>query len=157
MIIRFGEEKDYSQLAEIKWIHAAEDDLDYGEHNLEDVDKFEFTSRFITFLKEHKEYRIFVAEENNFVVSAMFVCEIPKLPKPNGHAESIAYLTNVFTVKKHRNKGIGTQLLNYIKEYLTERKCELILVFPSEKSVEWYERNGFTNVNEVFQCNLTEE
>lgn len=32
-----------------------------------------------------------------------------------------------------------------------------MLVFPSENSIEWYERNGFTNVNEVFECDLTEE
>ena len=157
MIIRLGKEKDYSQLAEMKWIHAIEDDIDYGEKNLDGVDKSEFISQFITFLREHKEYQIFAAEENDVVVSAMFVYRIPKIPKPNGHAQSIAYLTNVFTLKNYRNKGIGTKLLNYIKEYLTEQKCELMLVFPSENSNEWYERNGFTNVNEVFECDLTEE
>lgn len=121
MIIRFSEEKDYPQLAEMKWIHSAEDDIDYGESNLKGVDKAAFLSRFMKFLREHKEYEIFVAEENNVVVSAMFVCRIPKIPKPNGHAESIAYLTNVFTLKDYRNKGIGTKLLSYIKEYLTEK------------------------------------
>ena len=157
MIIRFGEEKDYTQLAEMKWIHGAEDDIDYNENNLDGVNKSEFISRFTEFLREHKEYEIFIAEENNVVISAMFVYRIPKIPKPNGHAESIAYLTNVFTLKEYRNKGIGTKLLKYIKKYLTEQKCELILVFPSEKSISWYERNDFTNINEVFECDLTEE
>ena len=57
------------------------------------------------------------------VVSAMFVYLISKLPKPNGNAKYIAYLTNVYTKKEYRNKGIGTQMMNYIKSYLMEKKC----------------------------------
>lgn len=31
MEVRFAEEKDYIQLAEMKWLHCEEDDEDYGE------------------------------------------------------------------------------------------------------------------------------
>ena len=157
MTIRCGKEKDYRQLAEMKWLHGAEDDIDYGEHNLDGVEKEKFISEFVRFLKDHDDYRIFVAEENDIIISAMFVSLIPKIPRPNGKAENISYLTNVFTLKEYRNKGIGTELLKYIKAYLADLKCELILVFPSCNSIKWYERNGFTNENEVFVCELTEE
>ena len=74
---------------------------------------------------------IFVAEENGIIASAMFVHLIPKLPKPNGQAEYIAYLTNVFTKIEFRSKGIGSKLLTYIKEYLIGMKCELLFsTFP---------------------------
>ena len=39
MKIRIANEKDYSELAFMKWEHGAEDDIDYGEHNLDGVDK----------------------------------------------------------------------------------------------------------------------
>ena len=90
-------------------------------------------------------------------LSAMFVYLIPKLPKPNGNAKYIAYLTNVYTKKEYRNKGIGTQILNFIKDDLVKKKCELLFAWPSDNSIAWYQRNGFSEDNEIFECPLCEE
>lgn len=65
--------------------------------------------------------------------------------------------TNFNLIKEYRNKNIGTELLTYVKSYLAEQKCELIFVWPSDKSVRWYSRNGFSKENEIFECALTEE
>ena len=157
MEIRLANEADYNELALMKWEHGVEDDIDYGEHNLDGVNKDEFVEEFFAFLKAHKEYEIIVAEVNGIVVSAMFVYLIPKLPKPNGNAKFIAYLTNVYTKKEYRNKGIGTQIMNYIKSYLIEKKCELLFAWPSDNSIAWYQRNGFSEDNEIFECPLCEE
>ena len=157
MEIRLANEADYNELALMKWEHGAEDDIDYDEHNLDGVNKDEFVEEFFAFLKAHKEYDIIVAEENGIVVSAMFVYLISKLPKPNGNAKFIAYLTNVYTKKEYRNKGIGTQMMNYIKSYLIEKKCELLFAWPSDNSIAWYQRNGFNGDNEIFECPLCEE
>ena len=157
MELRLAREYDYLQLAELKWLHGEEDDMDYGENNLAGADKNLFTEEFVRFLQEHKEYLIFVADDGNTVVSAMFVNKVPKVPKPNGKTRYIAYLTNVFTRREYRNQGIGTELLTYIKGYLVEHKCELLFVWPSEKSMSWYERNGFSPENELFECGLGEE
>ena len=157
MEIRLANEADYNELALMKWEHGVEDDIDYGEHNLDGVNKDEFVEEFFAFLKAHKEYEIIVAEVNGIVVSAMFVYLIPKLPKPNGNAKYIAYLTNVYTKKEYRNKGIGTQMMNYIKSYLIEKKCELLFAWPSDNSIAWYQRNGFNEDNEIFECPLCEE
>ena len=157
MEIRLANEADYNELALMKWEHGVEDDIDYGEHNLDGVNKDEFVEEFFAFLKAHKEYDIIVAEGNGIVVSAMFVYLIPKLPKPNGNAKFIAYLTNVYTKKEYRNKGIGTQIMNYIKSILIEKKCELLFAWPSDNSIAWYQRNGFSEDNEIFECPLCEE
>ena len=157
VIIRTAEEKDHVRLAEMKWQHCAEDDEDYGESNLKNADRQKFISEFTDFLKANKNYEIWTAEADGTVVSAMFVYLVPKVPKPNGNSKYIAYLTNVFTVKEYRNKTIGTQLLNAVKKSLTEKKCELVFVFPSDNSVNWYVRNGFYRENEMFECDLNEE
>ena len=157
MIIRIANEYDYNELALMKWEHCAEDDIDYAEHNLDGVNKDEFVEEFVAFMKAHQEYEIVVAEENSIVVSAMFVYLIPKLPKPNGNAKHIAYLTNVYTKKEFRNKGIGTQILNFIKSDLAKKKCELLFAWPSDNSIAWYQRNGFSEDNEIFECPLCEE
>lgn len=157
MDIRLAGERDFRQLAEMKWLHAAEDDIDYGEHNLNGVDKPKFIGQFVEFLKADDHYKIFVADDSGVIASAMFVCEIPKIPKPNGSSNSIAYLTNVYTRPEYRNRGVGTLLLGHIKNYLTDRKCELVFAWPSDNSVNWYERNGFLQNGEIHQCVLGEE
>ena len=87
----------------------------------------------------------------------MFIYLVPKVPNPNGNSEYIAYLTKVFTKEEYRSKGIGTKMLNYIKEYLKNLKCELIFALPSENSVKWYNSNDFTTNNEIMECILIDE
>lgn len=100
-------------------------------------------NKVVKFLNEHSEYKIFVAEENNIIISCMFIYLVPKIP--NGESECIAYLTKVYTKEEYRNKGIGTGIINYIKKYLIDLKCELIFAWPSNNSTEWYKKNGFSN------------
>lgn len=157
MQIRLADEKDFLQLAELKWLHCAEDDVDYGEHNLDGANKDDFILEFTDFLKADKNYKTFVVEEDNVIISAMSVYLIPKLPKPNGNAKYIAYLTNVFTKKEYRNNNVGTELLNFIKQYIANERGELIFVWPSANSVNWYVKNGFYQENEIFQFDLIGE
>ena len=154
MELRMAQEKDYMRIAEMKWLHCEEDDADYNTTNLAGADKNKFLEEFIGFLNEHKEYKIFVASDNDVVISSMMVYVIPKTPKPNRKQQYISYLTNVYTLKEYRNKKIGTELLTFIKEYLAQEECELIFAWPSEKSVNWYIRNDFKQENEIFECSL---
>lgn len=154
MVIRMAKEQDYIQLAEMRWLHGAEDDEDYGESNLIGVDKEKFISEFVDFLKMNEQYKIFVAADGDVVASAMFVYMIPKVPKPNENVKYISYLTNIYTRKEYRNNGVGSELLEYIKEYLRKEKCELIFAWPSDNSMKWYARNRFSQKNEIFECEL---
>lgn len=157
MNIRLASEKDYLQLAEIRWQHAKEDNEVYGEKNTVSISKEEYFSKFIDALKKEDKYKIFIIEENHKIISSMYVYMIPKIPSPNHHSKYIAYLTKVFTDKEYRNKKLGTELLNYVKAYLIEQKCELIFVWPSEHSIRWYKQNNFTEENEIYECILTDE
>lgn len=154
MELRIAQEKDYKQLAEMKWLHCQEDDADYHTTHLDGADESQFIKEFVEFLNVHKEYQVFVACDNDVIISSMFVYVIPKTPKPNRRQKYISYLTNVYTLKEYRNKKIGTELLTYVKEYLAKEDCELLFVWPSQKSVNWYARNDFKQENEIFECSL---
>ena len=154
MEIRMGKEEDYQQLAEMKWLHCEEDDVDYHENNLAGADKEGFMAEFAAFLTAHPEYKIYVACDGETVVSAMFVYLIPKTPKPNRAPKYIAYLTNVYTRKEYRNQGIGTVLLQYIKEALAKERCEMLFAWPSAHSINWYARNDFNSDHEMMECDL---
>lgn len=93
-------------------------------------------------------------EKNEQIIAAMFVTMIRKVPKPNKKESYIAYLTNVYTLKEYRNQGVGTEMLFYIKNYLKQNRCENIIVWPSDKAIDWYARNGFKSENEILECEL---
>ncbi len=45
-------------------------------------------------------------------------------------------------------------MLSYIKNYLKQNRCENIIVWPSDKAIDWYARNGFKSENEILECEL---
>ena len=59
MVIREVQDRDFVQLAEMRWTHAVEDDETYGEHNTDGVTKSVFIEEFVAFLYTNKEYKIF--------------------------------------------------------------------------------------------------
>lgn len=152
-MIRLAKHSDYLQLAEMRYLHAVED----NEVDLTDFDKEKYFADFIGFLKRENQYKIFVSVEGKKVISAMYIYLVPKIPMPKQTSKSIAYLTKVFTLKEYRHKGIGGQLLSFIKNYLKNISCELIFVWPSEESIKFYERNGFSQENDICECTLNEE
>ena len=120
-LIRLAEEKDFLQLAEMKWEHSAEDDVTYGEKNIVGVDKQAFINDYITFLKNDSTYTIFVLEQNDVIFSAMYVAIINKVPKPKVTKSYIAYLTNVHTMNEYRNKGFVKELIFECKNGLKKK------------------------------------
>lgn len=91
MQIRMLQPGEEMQLARMKWLHCQEDDRDYGEHNLDGAEYATFAAEFTAFLRVHPEYRVYVAAQGDTLAAAMFVYVIPKVPKPGGYAQSIAY------------------------------------------------------------------
>lgn len=155
MDIGFAKIEDYKQLAELKWMHMEDDDVDYGEDNLTGIERDGFMEDYVTFLKTNSYYKIFVAMEDGLVLGTMYLGVLPKLPNPKSEAKSIGYLTSVYTRKEYRNQGVGSRLLVHLKKYAAQEKCELLFVWPSDHSRKWYERNGFSNQNEIFECGLS--
>ncbi|MNP46328.1 Acetyltransferase (GNAT) family protein [compost metagenome] len=60
-------------------------------------------------------------------------------------------MTNVYTVPDHRGKGIGSRLLKNIEEWAKTNEYEFIIVWPSEWSVDFYERNGYKHCKEPME------
>ncbi|WP_240335300.1 GNAT family N-acetyltransferase [Paraliobacillus sediminis] len=62
------------------------------------------------------QWFIWVAEENGEIVSHIFIELIHKVPRPGRVIYPFVYMTNVFTSKEYRNKGIGSKLRRYDTE-----------------------------------------
>ena len=153
MIYRQATESDFPQLAELRWIHLSEDE---EEKDLSCYDKKIFLKEFTKFLKQElkRNYRCFVAEDKNQIISNIYLGLIPKTPKPYPDTRQIGYITNVHTLKAYRSQGVGTKLMNYVKEYARKTDCELLFVWPSDRAVPYYKRLGFQIDNDVMECPL---
>ncbi len=60
-------------------------------------------------------------------------------------------MTNVFTIKEYRNKGIGSKLLTTINEWTKENSYEFIIVWPSDDSINYYKKNGYIHCTEPME------
>ena len=88
-------------------------------------------------------WHVWVAEIDARIVSHVFVALIDKVPRPVRENSKIAYLTNVYTRPAFRRQGIGAQLVRRAQAAAREADVELIIVWPSDESVDFYQREGF--------------
>lgn len=54
-----------------------------------------------------------------------------------------AYIQDFAVLKKFRNKGIGAEILNFIKNFLIKKEFKWIGLISEKKAVSLYKRYGF--------------
>jgi len=92
-----------------------------------------------------------VAEENDKIVSHIYIELIHKVPRLRRETYPFAYMTNVYTVPEYRGKGIGSKVLREINKWISENKYEFVIVWPSEDSIPYYERNRYVHCKEPME------
>lgn len=63
-------------------------------------------------------------------------------------------MTSVYALPEVRNQGIGSLLLRRVIEWAKEQRLELLLLWPSERSVPFYERAGFVRSPDALELHL---
>lgn len=150
MIYRLADEKDFPQLAQMRWDFRQES----GEE-IAVVSHTEFIENCLEFLQnEAKNYAYWIAENDGEIVSHIFVHQINLIPRPCQIKDAFAYLTNTYTKPNFRGKGIGGELLKNVIEWAKDEDFELLLVYPSEESINFYGRLGFESDKEVLKLVL---
>ncbi len=141
IVIRLATQSDIGELVEMRRDFTFED-IDPNERNTRpgyEADCRRFLADAITSGRWH----IWVAEVGGQLVSHLFVALIEKVPRPVREDRRIAYLTNVYTRVAYRNQGIGARLIKRAQEAASDADVELMIVWPSDESVEFYTRQGF--------------
>jgi ribosomal protein S18 acetylase RimI-like enzyme len=82
------------------------------------------------------------------IVSHAYLVLIDKVPRPVRENARIAYLTNVYTRPNFRRQGIGAEVIRRAQDAARAADVELVIVWPSDASVEFYKRAGFKEPNE---------
>lgn len=155
MEIRLATEKDINTLAEMRWELRTE--VHPGKITCTKDEFLDYCRQFLLRRMMDDRWVLWVAEEQDQVISQLFVQIVEKVPRPGRFQDAWGYVTNVYTLPERRNQGIGSQLLQKVVEWAKEKDLELLILWPSEQSIPFYERAGFTSTNIIMECILREE
>lgn len=150
MELRLAHEKDIDQLIKMRWDFTLEDYPKMGEG----TEYSTFEKECGDFLEEaigSGEWFIWIAENDSRIVSHIYIELLKKVPRPGRITNPFAYMTNVYTVPEYRGQRVGSKLLFKVNEWAAEMKYEFIIVWPSESSIEFYGRNGYTHCKEPME------
>lgn len=152
MNFRLANKEDFEQLANIRWDFRMESGEEKAAMSRED-----FVAECINFFESKAEngYHFYwVAELNGEIIAQVFVHKVDMIPRPCKIDDQFGYLTNDYTKPEYRNQGIGSKLLKTAIEWAREEDLELLIVYPSERAISFYERAGFSGENDVMELTL---
>ncbi len=153
MEIRLAKPSDSKELAEMRWDFQLEEPSETSS-----IEKQEFVSICTKFLEDKlssQQWKCWIALNNSKIIAHVFLQKIDLVPKPqNLNIKQFGYVTNTYTKPDFRNQGVGKKLIEQLVSQAKVEGLETLIVWPSEKSIEFYKRAGFTDKNEVLELNL---
>ncbi|MEI6287327.1 MAG: GNAT family N-acetyltransferase [Bacillota bacterium] len=152
MNFRLATENDIPELCALRWEHESEVDDTVANQSI-----VEFEKAFSRFAKEaiaSGNWAFWVAEDKDVIIANVFINRVRKVPKPQKLVAEIGYLTNVHTKIEYRNHGVGTTLMKHVAAWARDNSVELLFLWPGERSVVFYERLGYSSINDVMELDL---
>lgn len=151
-VYRIAGSADAAALAELRWDFRRENARTPPVHS-----KDEFLQACSTFFAEGIKRRDWVhwaAESDGMLIACISVYVLVKIPKPDALHDAFGYVTNVYTRPAYRNRRIGSHLMERVVEWAKEQNLEELIVWPSERSIPFYERAGFVEDVEALRLEL---
>ncbi len=149
---RIATEDDVTALAKMRWDFRLEENPATPKY-----DQATFVDACSEFLRQglqNQQWTYWVAEQDGLLVAHIFIQRIAKVPKPNRLADAFGYVTNVYTCPAFRNQGIGSQLMKQVIQWSLVQDLENLVVWPSERSVPYYQRAGFVGNTEAMELSI---
>jgi GNAT superfamily N-acetyltransferase len=138
--IRLASAADADELARLRWDFSPDEIAASGQIFDEFRDGFR---GFAAPALASGNWAVWVAEERQRLRANIWVEIIPKVPRPGRFGARWGYVTNVYTEPDLRGQGVGTRLLESVIAWAREERLEILIVWPSEESIRFYERAGF--------------
>ncbi|TDQ27840.1 GNAT family N-acetyltransferase [Tenacibaculum caenipelagi] len=147
MIIRFAKTTDLPQIIDLCEQHA---EFEHAEFEKKDKEKLLMKSIFGKFpsLK-----CLVVVSENTIVGYATYMKQFS-----TWNADFYIYLDCLFLTEKTRGEGLGTALIEKIKEYTKTESCTIIqwqTPYFNKKAIRFYQKiGGVSKTKERFSMNI---
>jgi GNAT superfamily N-acetyltransferase len=145
--IRQADPSDVEELARLRWQSTIED----GEA----TESWEtFLASFQAFAQAalaSPAWSIWVLADGQALLGTVYIQIVAKVPRPNDNPRAYGYVTGVYLEPSVRNRGLGSRLLEAAIANARLRGLDLLLLWPSERSVAFYERLGFGGSAEAME------
>lgn len=89
------------------------------------------------------KYSSVIALEDEYIVAAAGVCCYQKPPSVTGGSGVVGYVTNVYTRKEYRGRGIGTQLMKNLNDFARQKRIDKLHLGATADGVEIYKSVGY--------------
>jgi GNAT superfamily N-acetyltransferase len=145
--------EDVADLARLRWELYAEQ-----EGAREPIETY--TDRFVGFALQalaSDRWRAWVARGTTGPVAAMWLQTVARVPVPGKHAGPIGYLTNVYVSPDHRDRGLGTRMLERVLGWCRGQGYSCVITWPAARSRPFYRRGGFDRPDEPFVVELVRD
>jgi GNAT superfamily N-acetyltransferase len=151
---RLAAPEDISILAEMRWENRQERGYESPPAPENNVDFIQVCQRFLEAALSSGRWYIWVAAEGDDLVSHIYVQMIEKVPRLSCFHPCFGYVTNVYTRPSWRSEGVGGNLLEAVIDWAKEEGLEMLVLWPSQESVEFYQRAGFKEGMEAMELHL---
>ena len=119
-----------------------------------------YTDRFVGFALQalgSDRWRAWVARGPSGLVAAMWLQTVPRVPVPGKRAGPIGYLTNVYVRPEHRDRGLGTRMLERVLAWCRDQGYSCVITWPAARSRPFYRRGGFDRPDDPFVVDLVRD
>lgn len=153
MNVRFAEARDVNEVLGLLDELIKEVNLKRGQRAPKGIEGQEARREIFSKLLEREDVKIFVAEDNGHLVGVcdLFILPIMRRGNYHGHIEDLVISKNV------RGKGIGSMLLNAVKDYCKQQNINVIKLTSGLELVsahKFYEKNGGKFEEKMFRFDL---
>ena len=152
MIYRLAKVEDATFLAKMRWDFRRADRP--GEAVLPENEFLTFCTEFMEHGIVSGDWAFWIAEEEDEIVSHICILIVSKLPQLDRLHIKRGFLHNVYTRPEYRNRGIGSELMRHVLDWARLSGIGDIALWPSDRSVPFYERSGFSSDQKVMKLTL---
>lgn len=145
MSIRIEKASEY-EIGEVTKLRIAYLQEDFGNIEEQDLQRMEET--LPQYFRNHlnRDLTVFVAKENDEIVSCAFLLIVEKPMSPAFLTGKTGTVLNVYTKPEHRKKGYARQLMNALLKEARERDLSVVELKATEDGYHLYKSVGFEDV-----------
>jgi GNAT superfamily N-acetyltransferase len=149
MNYRMAREPDLPHLSRMRWDFMREGSETTPVASQEAFERY--CTQFLAQALASGQWTYWIAEHADEIVAHVFVHLIRPVPRPDRLEDRYGYVTNVYTRPPYRSRGIGTALMQRMIAWAQAREVALLIVSPSERSIPFYQRLGFSEQTEFME------
>ncbi len=150
--------------------------IEYRKANLDDVEQIKYlyeeffshnanqqpayykaaieSGKYPTYIIKSENEMLFVADNNGKIIGLIHTSEDKTPPFDCYISQSFVIIVDLYVLPEYRKQGIGTELLNKVKFWSTEREVdyiELNVLSVNENAIKLYKNAGFKLVSHIMR------